>query len=56
MSFNVVDRFVKIFVNLADPVHSITEQARKDPSCQVLRSSRGFRETQGRIRGMIFMF
>lgn len=35
----------------ADPIHSLAEQTRQDPSCQILRSSRGFRETQGRIRG-----
>ena len=38
---------------MTDPVHIITKYVRKDPSCQVLSPSRGFREAQGRIRGDI---
>lgn len=34
-----------------DPIHTASEQARQDSSRQVLHSSRGIREAQGRIRG-----
>lgn len=51
--FEIVTLILMSFVDVADPVHIVTEQARKDSSRQVLCSSRRFRETQGRIRGMI---
>ncbi|RZB58719.1 hypothetical protein D0Y65_047016 [Glycine soja] len=44
-------KFVFLFSAFADPIHSVAEQAGQDPSCQILRSSRGLREAQGRIRG-----
>lgn len=40
---------------VADPVHTLTEPPGKDPSGKVLRSSGGFREAQGRIRGMVLL-
>lgn len=38
-----------VFVNWADPVHTAAEQARQDSAGEVLHSSRGIREAQGRI-------
>lgn len=40
-------------MNWADPVHTAAEQARQDSAGEVLHSSRGIREAQGRIRGKI---
>ena len=43
--------FLGVMEKWADPIHSVAEQAGEDPFSQILRSSRGFREAQGRIRG-----